>query len=55
MTHGRPGEVIKVALSPTVADYINERRARLENTVKHKLIVTPDPTLPWEEFRILIE
>jgi ribonuclease G len=55
MTHGRPGNQIKVSLSPPVAEYVNERRQRLENTVKHKLVITPDPTLPWEEYRILIE
>jgi ribonuclease G len=55
MTHGRPGNQIKVSLSPPVAEYVNERRQRLENTIKHKLVITPDPTLPWEEYRILIE
>jgi ribonuclease G len=55
MTHGRPGNQIKVALSPPVAEYFLERRARLENAVKHKLVITADPTLPWEEYRILIE
>ena len=55
MTHGRPGNEIKLGLSPVVAQYIDERRQRLENVVKHKLLITPDPTLPWEEYRILIE
>ena len=55
LTHGHPGNQIKVALNPAVAEYFNERRARLENAVKHKLVITPDPTLPWEEYRILIE
>ena len=55
LTHGRPGHQIKVALSPTVAQYFEERKERLENVVKHELVITPDPTLPWEEYRILIE
>src|SRR5207245_2587129 len=55
MTHGRPGNQIKVALNPAVAGYIDERRQRLENIVKHKLVIAPDPNLPWEEYRILIE
>ena len=55
MTRGRHGNVIKVFLSPPVAEYVNERKGRLENAVKHKLIVTPDSNLPWEEYRILIE
>ena len=55
MTHGHPGHEIKISLSSPVADYVNERKSRLENAVKHKLIVTADATLPWEEFRILIE
>ena len=55
LTHGRPGRQIKVALSPTVAEYFEERKQRLENMVKHNLVIAPDPTLPWEEYRILIE
>jgi len=55
MTHGRPGNEIKVGLSPVVAQYFEERKQRLENVVKHKLIITPDSNLPWEEYRILIE
>jgi ribonuclease G len=55
MTHGRPGNQIKLSLSPAVAQYFDERRQRLENVVKHKLVVTPDPTLSWEDYRILIE
>jgi hypothetical protein len=38
-----------------VAQYFQERIQRLENVVKHKLVITPDPNLPWEEYRILIE
>ena len=55
MTHGRPGNQIKLGLSPVVAEYFEERRQRLENMVKYKLLITPDPNLPWEEYRILIE
>ena len=55
MTHGRPGNLIKLFLSPPVAAYFQERHHRLENVVKHKLVITPDPHLPWEEYRILIE
>jgi len=55
LTHGRPGEHIKLFLSPPVAHYFQERHQRLENVVKHKLTINPDPNLPWEEYRILIE
>ena len=55
MTHGRPGDQIKLGLSPVVAQYFEERRQRLENVVKHKLVDYADPNLPWEEYRILIE
>lgn len=54
-THGRHGNQIKLSLAPPVSEYINERKARLENVIKHKLIVISDPNLSWEEFRILIE
>src|SRR5438132_6129729 len=47
LTHGHHGNLIKVALNPAVAEYVNERRQRLENAVKHKLVIQPDPNLPW--------
>ncbi len=55
LTHGRPGDTIKLFLSPQVSAYFQERHQRLENVIKHKLIVSPDAHLPWEEYRILIE
>lgn len=55
MTHGRPGNAIKLFLSPSVAHYFQERHQRLEHAVKHKLVIQADPNLPWEEYRILIE
>lgn len=55
LTHGRPGDQIKLFLSPPVAQYFQERHQRLEHAVKHKMIITADPHLPWEEYRILIE
>ena len=55
MTHGRPGNQIKLFLSPPVAQYFQERHRRFENSVKHQLIIQADPHLPWEEYRILIE
>src|SRR5438132_6039597 len=55
MTHGHPGNQIKIFLSPSVAGYFQERHQRLENVVKHKLVIQSDPHLPWEEYRILIE
>lgn len=55
LTHGRPGDHIKLFLSPPVAQYFEERHGSLENAVKHKLTIQPDPHLPWEEYRILIE
>lgn len=55
MTHGHHGNQIKLSLAPKVAEYISERKGRLENAIKHKLIITSDPNLSWEEYRILIE
>jgi ribonuclease G len=55
ITHGRSGDTIKLFLSPPVAHYFQERQQRLENALKHKLVITPDANLPWEEYRILIE
>jgi ribonuclease G len=55
MTHGRPGNQIKLFLSPPVAQYFEERHRRLENALKHSVTIQSDPHLPWEEYRILIE
>jgi ribonuclease G len=55
LTHGRPGNQLKLFLHPTVAQYFQERHQRLETFVKHKLIIHADPHLPWEEYRILVE
>jgi len=55
LTQGRPGNLIKLSLNPAVAQYFQERLGRLESTVKHKIQIQNDPTLPWEEYRILIE
>jgi ribonuclease G len=55
LTHGRPGEHIKIFLSPPVATYFQERHQALEQAIKHKLSIHVDPHLPWEEYRILIE
>jgi ribonuclease G len=55
MTHGRPGNQIKLFLNPAVAQYFEERHKRFENIIKHQLVVEADPRLPWEEYRILIE
>lgn len=55
LTHGRPGEHIKIFLSPPVAQYFQERHQVLERDIKHKLSIHVDPHLPWEEYRILIE
>ncbi len=55
LTHGRPGNILKLYLHPTVAQYFQERHQRLENFSKHKLNIHADPHLPWEEYRILVE
>lgn len=55
LTQGRPGNVIKLSLNPSVAQYFQERLGRLEGTIKHKVEIQSDPTLPWEDYRILIE
>jgi ribonuclease G len=55
LTRGRSGEIIKLFLSPPVAQYVEERKERLEHAVRHKVAIQSDPHLPWEEYRILIE
>jgi ribonuclease G len=55
LTHGRSGNHIKLFLNPSVAQYFQERHQRLENAIRHKLLIHADPHLPWEEYRILVE
>jgi len=55
LTHGRPGDHIKLYLHSSVAQYFQERHQSLEGAIKHRLSIHADPTLPWEEYRILVE
>src|ERR1019366_6486745 len=43
LTHGRPGENIKIYLNPPVAQYFQERHQSLEHALKHQLAIHADP------------
>jgi ribonuclease G len=55
ITQGRTEGRLKVTLPPGVGDFVQERQDRLEKIIKRPLTITIDPTLPWEDYRIVID
>jgi ribonuclease G len=55
LTQGRPDGNLRVSLPSVVGDFIRERKDRLERTVKRSVAVEIDPTLAWEDYRIIID
>lgn len=55
LTRGRTEGKLKVILPPVVGDFIREQKARLEEYVRRPVDLELDGTLPWEDYRIVIE
>ncbi|HRY29908.1 MAG TPA: Rne/Rng family ribonuclease [Elusimicrobiota bacterium] len=55
LTKGRTDGTLKVSVPPVVGDFLRERQERLEKNLQRSIEVQIDPTLPWEDYRILIE
>jgi ribonuclease G len=55
MTQGRTDGRLQVTLAPGVGDFVRERQERLEKLIKRPLQIAIDPTLPWEDYRIVID
>jgi ribonuclease G len=55
ITQGRSEGRLQVTLPPGVGDFVRERQDRLEKILKRSLTLTIDPTLPWEDYRIVID
>jgi ribonuclease G len=55
LTQGRQDGHLKLSVPPVVGDFIRERQDRLERLIQRQIEIHIDPTLPWEDYRILIE
>jgi hypothetical protein len=55
LTQGRAEGRLKVTVCPEVGTFLKEHRERLEKIVKRPVEVQEDATLPWEDYRILID
>ena len=55
LTQGRSEGRLQVTLPPGVGDFVRERQERLEKIIKRPLTINIDPTLPWEDYRIVID
>ena len=55
ITQGRPEGRLKVTVCPEVGQFLKDHQDRLEKIVKRPVEVLVDGTLPWEDYRILID
>lgn len=55
LTQGRPEGRLKVTLTPPVGEFMRERQERLEKIIHRSVEIDVDPTLPWEDYRIVID
>jgi ribonuclease G len=55
MTGGRPGGQTRLLLHPTLAERFRGQQAAIEKNVGRSLKIQSDPSLPWEEYRIVLE
>ena len=45
----------RLSLPPVVGEFVQERKERLERVVHRPVDIQIDPTLPWEDYRIVID
>lgn len=55
MTRGRPEGVLKIYLKSPIANYFKENKERLERQIRRSAEIHIDDTLPWEQYRIILE
>ncbi len=55
MTQGRNEGRLKISLVPPVAAYFRENKDRFEKQVSRSVEILEDPTLAWEDYKIVIE
>ena len=55
LTQGRSDGHLKITLAPGVGDFVRERLERLEKIIHRSAEIAIDPTLSWEDYRIVID
>ncbi|MBI5239559.1 MAG: Rne/Rng family ribonuclease [Elusimicrobia bacterium] len=55
MTGGRPGGSVRLLLHPGLAEQFRGQQVAIEKNVARTIKIQSDPSLPWEEYRIVLE
>ena len=55
MTQGRSEGHLKITVCPEVGQFLKDHQERLEKIIKRPAEILVDGTLPWEDYRILID
>jgi tryptophanyl-tRNA synthetase len=55
MTQGRADGRLKITAFPEVGQFLKEHQERLEKIINRPVEILIDATLPWEDYRILID
>ncbi|MCX5797335.1 MAG: Rne/Rng family ribonuclease [Elusimicrobia bacterium] len=55
MTGGRPGGQVRLLLHPGLAEQFRGQQVSIEKNVARTVKIQSDPSLPWEEYRIVLE
>jgi len=55
ITQGRADGRLKVSLAPHIADYFRSSQARMERQIHRTVEIQSDPTLPTENYKIILE
>ena len=55
MTGGRPGGNVRLLLHPGLAEQFRGAQVSIEKNVARTIKIQSDPSLPWEEYRIVLE
>jgi ribonuclease G len=55
MTGGRPGGNVRLLLHPGLAEQFRGQQVSIEKNVARTIKIQSDPSLPWEEYRIVLE
>jgi len=55
MTGGRPGGQVRLLLHPALAEQFRGQQPAIEKNIQRSVKIQSDPSLPWEDYRIVLE
>jgi hypothetical protein len=55
LTRGRAEGNLKIYLKSPIATYFRENKERMERQIRRTADVVVDDTLPWEQYKIILE